>query len=194
MSGAAAPAHAAGSPTSRSGVPTRSSTSSTGRWSSRSYFKMPATQTSQENCVAHNGSIIPVPGRDIFVQAWYQGGLSVIDFTDTANPVEIAFFDRGPINIPNPAGLNLGGFWSTYWYNGLHLRHRDRPWLRHVRVDSEQPPLGERDRRGVRDHTRGVQLRSCSPSSSRPRASTSRGRTSTRRSVPERSRASRPRR
>jgi hypothetical protein len=81
-----------------------------------SYYKMPAPQTSQENCVAHNGSIIP--GRDIMVQAWYQGGLSVIDFTDSANPTEIAFFDRGPINTPNPTGLNLGGFWSTYWYNG----------------------------------------------------------------------------
>jgi hypothetical protein len=63
-------------------------------------------------------ALLPVPGRDIMVQAWYQGGLSVIDFTDTANPVEIAFFDRGPINFPNPTGLNLGGFWSTYWYNG----------------------------------------------------------------------------
>ena len=83
-----------------------------------SYYKMPAVQTTQENCVAHNASIVPVPGRDILVQAWYQGGVSVIDFTDTANPVEIAFFDRGPINSPNPTGLNLGGLWSTYWYNG----------------------------------------------------------------------------
>ncbi len=83
-----------------------------------SYYKLPVPQTTQENCVAHNGSIIPVPGRDIMVQAWYQGGLSVIDFTDTANPVEIAFYDRGPINTPNPTSLNLGGFWSTYWYNG----------------------------------------------------------------------------
>jgi len=83
-----------------------------------SYYKLPVVQTSQENCVAHNGSIVPVPGRDIMVQAWYQGGLSVIDFTDTANPVEIAFLDRGPINTPNPSGLNLGGYWSTYWYNG----------------------------------------------------------------------------
>ena len=83
-----------------------------------SYFKMPAVQTVQENCVAHNSSIVPVPGRDILVQAWYQGGLSVIDFSDTANPVEIAYFDRGPINVPNPTGLNLGGLWSTYWYNG----------------------------------------------------------------------------
>jgi len=65
--------------------------------------------------VAHNGSIIPVPGRDIFVQAWYQGGVSVIDFTDSANPVEIAFFDRGPIDAED---LVVGGYWSTYWYNG----------------------------------------------------------------------------
>jgi uncharacterized protein (DUF305 family) len=79
----------------------------------RSYFKMPAPQVEQENCVAHNGSIIPVPGRDIFVQAWYQGGVSVIDFTDSANPVEIAYFDRGPIDAEN---LVMGGYWSTYWY------------------------------------------------------------------------------
>ncbi len=84
----------------------------------RSYYKVPVVQTSQENCVAHNGSLIPVPGRDLFVQAWYQGGVSVIDFTDSASPQEIAFFDRGPINFPNPTGLNLGGLWSTYWYNG----------------------------------------------------------------------------
>jgi len=84
----------------------------------RSYYKMPAVQTTQENCVAHNSSLVPVPGRDILVQAWYQGGMSMIDFSDTANPVEIAYFDRGPINSPNPAGLNLGGLWSTYWYNG----------------------------------------------------------------------------
>jgi hypothetical protein len=82
------------------------------------YYKMPAVQTSQENCVAHNSSIVPVPGRDILVQAWYQGGVSVVDFPDTGNPTEIASFDRGPINVPNPTGLNLGGLWSTYWYNG----------------------------------------------------------------------------
>ena len=80
-----------------------------------SYFKMPAPQLDQENCVAHNGSIVPVPGRDIFVQAWYQGGISVVDFTDTANPVEIAYFDRGPIDAED---LVLGGYWSSYWYNG----------------------------------------------------------------------------
>ncbi|MGA8046996.1 MAG: hypothetical protein WCA30_12105 [Dermatophilaceae bacterium] len=83
-----------------------------------SYYKLPVPQTTQENCVAHNGSLVPVPGRDIMVQAWYQGGTSVIDFTDTANPTEIAFFDRGPINTPNASGLNLGGLWSIYWYNG----------------------------------------------------------------------------
>ena len=83
-----------------------------------SYYKLPVPQTTQENCVAHNGSIIPVPGRDIMVQAWYQGGLSIIDFTDTAHPTEIAYLDRGPINFPSATGLNLGGYWSTYWYNG----------------------------------------------------------------------------
>ena len=86
-----------------------------GRLEFRSYYKMPAPQVEQENCVAHNGSIIPVPGRDIFVQAWYQGGLSVIDFTDSANPVEIGYFDRGPVDAEE---LVLGGFWSTYWYDG----------------------------------------------------------------------------
>jgi len=81
----------------------------------RSYYKMPAAQTEQENCVAHNGSLIPVPGRDIMAQAWYQGGVSVFDFTDSSHPVEIAFFDRGPIDAQN---LVIGGFWSAYWYNG----------------------------------------------------------------------------
>jgi len=79
------------------------------------YFKLPAAQTAQENCVAHNGSLIPVPGRDIMVQAWYQGGVSVFDFTDPANPVEIAYFDRGPMSATEAV---LGGFWSAYWYNG----------------------------------------------------------------------------
>ena len=81
----------------------------------RSYYKMPAPQTETENCVAHNGSLIPVPGRDIMAQAWYQGGVSVFDFTDSAHPVEIAFFDRGPIDATN---LFTGGYWSAYWYNG----------------------------------------------------------------------------
>jgi len=79
------------------------------------YYKMPAAQSDTENCVAHNGSLIPVPGRDIEVQAWYQGGVSVMDFTDPAHPQEIAYFDRGPID---PKMLALGGDWSAYWYNG----------------------------------------------------------------------------
>jgi len=81
----------------------------------QSHFKLPAPQSDRENCVAHNGSIIPVPGRDIFVQAWYQGGISLIDFTDSANPHEIAYFDRGPMNADH---LVFGGYWSSYWYRG----------------------------------------------------------------------------
>ena len=81
----------------------------------RSYYKIPRTQSNTENCVAHNGSLIPVPGKDIMVQAWYQGGLSVFDFTDSSNPKEIAWFDRGPIDETT---LVVGGNWSTYWYNG----------------------------------------------------------------------------
>ena len=81
----------------------------------KSYYKLPAPQLEEENCVAHNGSIVPVPGRDLFVQAWYQGGRSIVDFTDSSNPVEIAYFDRGPIDEEE---LILGGYWSTYWYGG----------------------------------------------------------------------------
>jgi hypothetical protein len=80
------------------------------------YYKLPAAQSSQENCVAHNGSLVPVPGRDIMVQAWYQGGVSVFDFTDPAHAEEIAFFDRGPID---PNRMEEGGAWSSYWYNGV---------------------------------------------------------------------------
>src|SRR5690606_38987710 len=86
-----------------------------GELTHRSYYKLPAPQTETENCVAHNGSLVPVPGRDIMVQAWYQGGISVFDFTDPENPVEIAFFDRGPLSNDE---LLLGGHWSAYWYNG----------------------------------------------------------------------------
>ena len=81
----------------------------------RSYYKLPVAQVNQENCVSHLPSLIPVPGRDIMTQAWYQGGLSVIDFTDSANPKEIAYYDRGPIS---GTSLVLGGLWSTYYYNG----------------------------------------------------------------------------
>lgn len=86
-----------------------------GKLQYRSHYKMSAPQTEQENCVAHNGSLVPVPGRDIFVQAWYQGGISVMDFTDSSNPVEIAYFDRGPVDEKE---LILGGYWSAYWYAG----------------------------------------------------------------------------
>jgi len=81
----------------------------------RSYYKLPAPQTANENCVAHNGSLIPIPGRDIMVQAWYQGGVSVFDWTDPAHPKEIAYFDRGPMDATKPVGA---GSWSAYWYNG----------------------------------------------------------------------------
>ena len=88
------------------------------------YYKLPVAQTDQENCVAHNGSLIPVPGRDIMAQAWYQGGVSVFDFTDPAHPREIAFFDRGPMDSTK---LELGGDWATYWYNGhLYASEIDR--------------------------------------------------------------------
>ena len=81
-----------------------------------SYYKLPVPQTASENCVAHNGSLVPVPGRDIKVQSWYQGGLSVWEFTDSEHPVEIAFFDRGPVG-EEVLGMS-GGYWSSYWYNG----------------------------------------------------------------------------
>ncbi len=87
-----------------------------GKMEFQSYFKMPAPQTSTENCVAHNGSMIPIPGRDIMVQSWYQGGINVFDFTDPANPIEIAYHDRGPLSDES---LEIGGSWSIYWYNGL---------------------------------------------------------------------------
>jgi len=88
---------------------------SNGKLKLASYYKMPAAQTEQENCVAHNGSLVPIPGRDIFVQAWYQGGLSIVDFTDTAHPFELAYFDRGPLDATK---RGMGGYWSAYWYNG----------------------------------------------------------------------------
>ena len=81
----------------------------------KSYYKMPAAQTSVENCVAHNGSLIPIPGRDVMVQAWYQGGISIFDWTDVSKPTEIAYYDRGPVDSTR---LASGGSWSVYWYNG----------------------------------------------------------------------------
>ncbi len=86
-----------------------------GKMDFQSYYKLPAPQTTEENCVAHNGSLIPVPGRDIMVQSWYQGGISVFDWTDATNPIEIAFHDRGPADAERMAS---GGSWSVYWYNG----------------------------------------------------------------------------
>lgn len=87
-----------------------------GKMQFKSYYKIPAPQTSFENCVAHNGSLIPIPGREVMVQGWYQGGISVFDWTDLSNPREIAFFDRGPVDGTR---LVMGGSWSVYWYNGL---------------------------------------------------------------------------
>ena len=82
----------------------------------KSYYKIPAPQTSLENCVAHNGSLLPIPGREVMVQGWYQGGISVFDWTDTSKPKEIAYFDRGPVDSTR---MISGGSWSVYWYNGL---------------------------------------------------------------------------
>ena len=81
-----------------------------------SYYKLPAAQTTEENCVAHNGSLIPVPGREIMVQSWYQGGISIFDWTDPSNPIEIAYHDRGPVDSTR---MQMGGSWSVYWYNGV---------------------------------------------------------------------------
>ncbi|MEP1151346.1 MAG: hypothetical protein ABJH08_06415 [Balneola sp.] len=86
-----------------------------GKMNFKEYYKISAPQTSEENCVAHNGSLIPIPGRDVMVQAWYQGGISVFDWTDASNPVEIAFHDRGPVTSES---MQMGGSWSVYWYNG----------------------------------------------------------------------------
>lgn len=96
------------------------------KYTQRAYFKIPTAQSPQENCVSHNGSLVPVPGRDIMVQGWYQGGVDVIDFTDPDRPFEIGFFDRGPIDLPTSDGAavsrargTIGGSWGAYWYNGL---------------------------------------------------------------------------
>ncbi len=92
------------------------------------YFKIPSAQTAQENCVSHNGGLIPVPGRDIMVQGWYQGGIDVSDFTDPDHPFEVAYFDRGPVDMPPAPGDTtansrtrgtIGGSWGAYYYNGL---------------------------------------------------------------------------
>ncbi len=87
-----------------------------GKMDFKEYYKLPAPQTTRENCVAHNGSLIPVPGRDIMIQSWYQGGISLFDWTNPGNPVEIGFHDRGPVAADR---MGSGGSWSVYWYNGV---------------------------------------------------------------------------
>ena len=87
-----------------------------GQMEFQGYHKLSAPQTPEENCVAHNGSLIPIPGRDVMVQGWYQGGISIFDWTDAGNPVEIAYHDRGPVD---PDRMRMGGSWSVYWYNGV---------------------------------------------------------------------------
>ena len=115
-----------------------------GQLTFQSYYKMPAAQTQFENCVAHNGSLIPVPGREIMVQAWYQGGISVFDWTDAAHPKEIAFFDRGPVDSTR---MGSGGAWSSYWYNGVIVSSEigrgldilaltPNPWLTQNEIDA----------------------------------------------------------
>ena len=95
------------------------------KFTQHAYFKIPTAQTTRENCVSHNGSLIPVPGRDIMVQGWYQGGVDVIDFTDADKPFEIAYFDRGPVDPPSDGEPNsrargtIAGSWGAYWHNGL---------------------------------------------------------------------------
>ena len=101
----------------------------------KSYYKMPAAQTPFENCVAHNGSLIPIPGRDVMVQAFYQGGISVFDWTDVSHPKEIAYFDRGPMDATK---LVTAGSWSAYWYNGVIVQLGDRARSRRLRADAER--------------------------------------------------------
>ena len=107
------------------------------------YYKLPAAQTAQENCVAHNGSLIPVPGRDIMAQAWYQGGVSLFDFTDPAHPREIAYFDRGPIDSTK---LVRGGYWAAYYYNG-YLYGSEKVRGLDIQTDADGRSHAERDRR-----------------------------------------------
>ena len=110
----------------------------------QSYYKMPAEQTEFENCVAHNGSLVPIPGRDILVQAWYQGGVSMVDFTDASHPVEIGYFDRGPISTEKRA---MGGMWSAYWYNGYIYGSEIARGVDVLQTGAEQVHHAERDRR-----------------------------------------------
>ena len=109
----------------------------------KSYYKMPAAQTSTENCVAHNGSLIPIPGREVMVQGWYQGGISVFDWTDISHPKEIAYFDRGPLD---PTRLVTAGSWSVYWYNGAIVSSEIQRGLDIFELHAERVHLEERAR------------------------------------------------
>ncbi len=111
----------------------------------QSYYKMPAPQTDKENCVAHNGSLVPIPGRDILVQSWYQGGVSMVDFTDAGHPVEIGYFDRGPINDDK---FSMGGQWSTYYYNGYIYGSEIARGVDVFKLVPNKFHDAERDRRG----------------------------------------------
>ncbi|MFD9940118.1 LVIVD repeat-containing protein [Nonomuraea sp. NPDC059023] len=96
----------------------------------RAYFKIPRTQDKRQNCVAHNGSLIPVKGKDIMVQAWYQGGVSFVDFTDPARPQEIGYFERPPFK-----GSDIAGSWSAYYYNGYVYSSDIQKGLDVLRID-----------------------------------------------------------
>ena len=117
------------------------------------YFKLPAWQTASENCVAHNGSLVPVPGRDIMAQAFYQGGATVFDFTNSARIQEIAYFDRGPIDANN---LIIGGYWSVYYYNGFLYGSEIARGLDIFELTPSEYPLAERNRRRQAGHARGL--------------------------------------
>ena len=129
----------------------------------KGYYKMPAPQTDQENCVAHNGSLIPVPGRDIMVQGWYQGGISVFDFTDSANPVEIAFFDRGPVDAKQ---LISAGYWSVYWYNGNIYGSEIARGIDILKLIPSDQSVAGRNRRCHAGAVRPNSIRRCSHASS----------------------------
>ncbi len=128
------------------------------------YFKLPDAQTAQENCVSHNGGLVPVPGRDLYVQGWYQGGVDIMDFTDANHPSEIAYFDRGPIDPPNDttnansrSRYTIGGSWGAYYWNGyIYSSELDRGFDVYG-AHAERAALGERDRRGKAGDDEGVQ-------------------------------------
>ena len=142
----------------------------------RAYFKLPAAQSAEENCVSHNGGLIPVPGRDLYVQGWYQGGVDIMDFTDANHPTEIGYFDRGSIDPPPPAdtarGVELparadvaararrgtiGGSWGAYYWNGMIYSSELDRGFDIYELHAERAALGERDRRGKTGEDEGVQ-------------------------------------